>query len=288
MKKYYRKDFLRPPSLPTSLPYKVRVAGFMESSPYHATLGTYNNDAMITLFIGGRGQYALSKEIIQIFPGMMGIVLPDEEIGILSSDKNDPYEHYYCRFAGTEALKIAKMLRMQKPKPFFEISDWAQLSETFEKLLSLYKRYKNRSGNIEKLYPVDAALALLLSLIEFPNGDEEQKLSTDDLIRYVSERISYPVDLYKMSLYFNLSKEHLCRIGKKLLGETIYNYWFKSKMRWALKLLNETDDSIADIALKCGYKDPFYFSRAFKSYYGASPRKIKKINSKSKIKDSDS
>ncbi len=266
MKKYLQTCFLRKPSPPTSLPYKVRIAGFIESSPHHATLGTYNEDAMITLFIGGRGQYSLTDEKIQISPGMLGIVLPEDRIGILSSDNNDPYEHYYCRFAGSEALRAARMIRKRMLKPFIEIEDWANLAETFEKLLSFFKKYKNHDSSVEKILPADATLALLLSLIENSNKVENKILSEDDLVRYISERISYSVDLDKMSLYFNLSKEHLCRTGKKLLGETIYNYWYKAKMRWAMKLLKETDEKVSEISLKCGYKEPFYFSRAFKSF----------------------
>ena len=280
MRKYLPKDFFRKPSPPTSLPYKVRTAGFIESSPHHATLGTYNDDAMITLFIDGKGYYSSSKEKFEILPGMLGLVLPDEEIGILFSDKDDPYEHYYCRFAGSEALKTARIIRKKMQKPFAQMEDWVNITEIFEKLLSYFKKFRpsDSPAASERISPADASLALLLSLLENCNKAQEEKLSRDDLVRYINERISYPVDLDKMSLYFNLSKEHLCRSGKKLLGETLYNYWYKAKMRWAMRLLEETDEKISEISLKCGYKDPFYFSRAFKAFSGKSPKHWRRVS----------
>jgi AraC-like DNA-binding protein len=42
-------------------------------------------------------------------------------------------------------------------------------------------------------------------------------------------------------------------------------------MRWAKKLLKNTEDSITDIAKNCGYDSVYYFSRAFRIHEGVSP-----------------
>jgi AraC-like DNA-binding protein len=38
------------------------------------------------------------------------------------------------------------------------------------------------------------------------------------------------------------------------------------------QLLKYTSDSIASIALDCGYNDPGYFARVFKQEYGVTPQ----------------
>jgi AraC-like DNA-binding protein len=271
-KKGRRQDFLRPPSPPTSLPFKLRTAGFVENSPHHATLGTYNEDAMLTLFISGRGQFKAKGALIAISAGTFGMVLPSGDVGMLSSDRHYPYEHYYCRFAGSEALKTAERIRAQMKADFIPFKDWPRLVEAFERVISLARKYADTLPIPEKMSPPDAALALLLSLVEHRENKHKKGLSADDMTRYISERISAPVDLEKMADHFNVSKEHLCRAGKTLLGDTLYRVWFGIKMQWAMRLLRETAESVGDVALKCGYKDQFYFSRTFKSFTGKSPR----------------
>ena len=45
-------------------------------------------------------------------------------------------------------------------------------------------------------------------------------------------------------------------------------------MNKALKLLIENKLSVREIALKCGFEDEKYFSRAFKNKYGHPPSQI--------------
>lgn len=42
-------------------------------------------------------------------------------------------------------------------------------------------------------------------------------------------------------------------------------------MLQATRLLRFTDLAISQIAYRCGYNDPLYFSRAFKRHHGQSP-----------------
>ncbi len=281
MARHWHPDFSRPPSPPTPLPFKTRVAGFVENTPHHATLGTYNDDAMVTLFVGGAGQYRSGAAAIPVSAGMLGMVLPGGDVGILSSDKISPYEHYYCRFAGSEALKTAVRIRERMSADFAPIEDWPELVEAFERLVSFFRKYGTAGSKSERTVPTDAALALLLSLIEHREGKPGRGLAAEDLARYMGERISSPVDLDRMAVHFDVSKEHLCRCGRRLLGDTLYGVWFRIKMQWAMRLLRETADPVADIALKCGYNDPFYFSRAFKSFAGESPRAWRRGTSES-------
>ena len=47
------------------------------------------------------------------------------------------------------------------------------------------------------------------------------------------------------------------------------------RMQRAAQLLDATDETVAAIAAAVGYPNPFHFSRSFKSYMGASPRRYR-------------
>jgi AraC-like DNA-binding protein len=47
------------------------------------------------------------------------------------------------------------------------------------------------------------------------------------------------------------------------------------RLKRAADLLEETDESIQEIAYSCGFREPNYFSRVFRKKYGRSPREFR-------------
>ena len=59
---------------------------------------------------------------------------------------------------------------------------------------------------------------------------------------------------------------------KKYLGYTPSNYIQNTRLSYATYLLkNSGTSNISDIAYKCGFSDPKYFSRLFKKTKGMTP-----------------
>lgn len=67
------------------------------------------------------------------------------------------------------------------------------------------------------------------------------------------------------------SKTNLNRKMKSLLGVTPADFLRQSRIQRACQLLCETEMSISEIALTCGFADQNYFSKAFRSQKGVSP-----------------
>jgi transcriptional regulator GlxA family with amidase domain len=68
-----------------------------------------------------------------------------------------------------------------------------------------------------------------------------------------------------------MSTEHFIRTFKAETGLTPADYMRQKRMELASQLLLKTDLSIKELAFECGYRDPVYFSKVFKSYYRQSP-----------------
>ena len=67
------------------------------------------------------------------------------------------------------------------------------------------------------------------------------------------------------------SKTNLNRKMKSLLGVTPADFLRQSRIQRACQLLCETEMSISEIALTCGFADQNYFSKAFRLQKGVSP-----------------
>ena len=49
----------------------------------------------------------------------------------------------------------------------------------------------------------------------------------------------------------------------------------KLRLRLASRALMDTDESLAEIALKCGFSDQSHFSREFRRQFGRTPREYR-------------
>jgi transcriptional regulator GlxA family with amidase domain len=59
---------------------------------------------------------------------------------------------------------------------------------------------------------------------------------------------------------------------KQQTGYAPIDFLIRQRIRKACQLLDTTDASVAAIAEKVGFEDPYYFSRCFHRIMGSSPR----------------
>ncbi len=79
-------------------------------------------------------------------------------------------------------------------------------------------------------------------------------------------------DIAKLSDIAGLSPSQLFRRFKENTGTTPMTWLRLERMLLARHLLTATGDTVASVALRCGYADPFHFSRDFKRQHECSPR----------------
>ena len=83
---------------------------------------------------------------------------------------------------------------------------------------------------------------------------------------------NFELDKYLQSLPF--SYDYLRKLFKKELGVTPHKYLSDKRLQTAADMLNcgfSDSYNIAEISQLCGFREPLYFSRIFKSKYGVAP-----------------
>ena len=104
-----------------------------------------------------------------------------------------------------------------------------------------------------------------------PNPDELFCTRAKDFVR---ENISKPdISVDDFARHMNVSTSKLFLQCKKLLGYSPNQYIKNVRINYAKSLLEDasTDLNISDIAYRCGFTDPRYFSRTFKQVNGCTP-----------------
>ena len=99
----------------------------------------------------------------------------------------------------------------------------------------------------------------------------------EEVVSYVKENFSQPINLSQVAKDHFISPEHLSRTFKKHTGFGFNEYLTLVRLQHAEQLLKGNEKmSVSTIAYNCGFNDSNYFSDKFKKVYGASPLKYSK------------
>ncbi|WP_170783644.1 GlxA family transcriptional regulator [Ruegeria lacuscaerulensis] len=90
-------------------------------------------------------------------------------------------------------------------------------------------------------------------------------------IRVMRDHIDEPVSPSVIATQLGISTRQLERLFGKYLNSTPKKYYVEMRMDRARTLLLQTEDSITDIALACGYESPGHFSKVYRAHFGVSP-----------------
>jgi len=69
---------------------------------------------------------------------------------------------------------------------------------------------------------------------------------------------------------------YLSRKFKETAGIGVHEYLVFTRLQHAALELVTTEDSVTEIAFRCGFSDSNYFKDAFKKKYGLTPRAYRK------------
>ncbi len=117
-----------------------------------------------------------------------------------------------------------------------------------------------------------------------------QPWQMDRRLSVVLEKVAIRLDaewtLDGLATAAHMSGEHLRRLCTRQLGRSPMQQVTYLRMRHAAELLAGTDEKIATIASRVGYKNPFVFSTTFKKWIGWRPsehRTVRVLSWKTKL-----
>lgn len=93
-----------------------------------------------------------------------------------------------------------------------------------------------------------------------------------DLLNKIETGIAEGISTADAVAFSGFSSTHVERLFYAKLGKSVQSYITDLRMRKATALLQTSDLSVKEIAFACGYRSSQYFCRAFKAYYGKSPK----------------
>ena len=182
----------------------------------------------------------------------------------------------YCDEAELLAVPVtefdASRVHTFESLPFFAspifAEDMTEERETLEALAGLF-----RAENGE--YRVKASALLKGTLVRLYESCDEHALPPrmhEALDEYIRENAGEEISNTELGAIFGYHPFYISQMLKKKRGITLRQYVIRYRMRSAAELLALSKMPIAEIAEECGFTDASYFTKAFKTEYGMTPK----------------
>ena len=92
---------------------------------------------------------------------------------------------------------------------------------------------------------------------------------------HIEHNLTAPVCVPELAQMLGLSEGCFSRLFKLHTNSTVPEYVNRLRIAHACRLLAETDKTVSEIVLACGYVSPSHFQRQFRKIHGRSPKEYR-------------
>ena len=100
-------------------------------------------------------------------------------------------------------------------------------------------------------------------------GVRHPKLTT--VIHLMEENIEEPISPSELARQVGMSTRQLERLFRRYLNRSPKRYYMGLRLQRARNLLLQTDMTVINVALACGFTSPSHFSKCYRNHFGRTP-----------------
>ena len=186
----------------------------------------------------------------------------------------DDIEVYWTHFTGNKCEKILNDIGFSDSGLYFVGSN--------EKFITLYKWIiKELQLKRENYIEIATGYFKQLMLLMYRNyhtgvNENSETYLAEKAILYFYRNFNTNISINDFAKSMNITPGWFRRCFKKYTGTSPQQFLNEHRLGFARELLLTTNYKISEIAERCGYDNPFYFSRIFTKNIGCSPMEFKK------------
>lgn len=106
------------------------------------------------------------------------------------------------------------------------------------------------------------------------NGRDTERIR--QIMEYIQRHYSEKITLVDLADQIHLCRSESCRLFKRYMNESMFDYLLNYRIEKSLELLRQSDFDVTQIAGQVGFSNPGYFSRIFKRKMGCTPLEYRK------------
>lgn len=110
----------------------------------------------------------------------------------------------------------------------------------------------------------------------YEGGLRERQLR--QVLEYINEHLNQDIRLADLAQLLGMSQFHFSHLFKQSIGTAPYQYLLQQRVERAKQLLKQTEQSIMEIALECGFNSHSHLSKQFRQFTGMTPKVYRTLN----------
>ena len=229
--------------------------------------------------VEGHGYAVIDGEEAHLRAGEL-LIIPRNRQHIYWAAEDNPWSIYWVHFLGADAgYYIDRIPRSGQPVPIDPAAQ-AEAARLFRYCLdALYGGY-GLPALIYAAQSVQHILSLLLyrnQALPMEQRKKNRRAGFDAIVAFMQSNLQEPLRLQDFAREAGMSASHFSELFRAQTGRSPMAYFIEIRMRHACRLLDLSNQPIKSVAIECGYRDPYYFSRVFKKVMGSSPKRYRSI-----------
>ncbi len=177
-----------------------------------------------------------------------------------------PYE--VVRQSDFDPTKITHRYAFSDAPAFNRAFLWMPSAYSAKAFLRIYQEcstpcdaYAKRQSQLHLWLFLSDTVRTLLS-----QKEKSDALQVEQILSYIHEHICEKMDCADIAAQFSCHPNHLNRLVKQKTGESAKQYLLREKMRYARRLLVESELSGTEVAARLGFFDYSHFAKCYKKY----------------------
>lgn len=258
---------------------------------YDYTMPTkhFHNEYELYYLIKGARYYFIEHESYLVNEGSL-VIINKNQIHKTAAYENPYHERIVLEFHDNLLTNLASMAAFDVSSFFANRYGVLTLTPMLQKqvqylLTQIHKELKQKEAYhpfLLSMYLLELLILAERSVNSLPLASRGILATSQKHIRvkqtatYIKNNLTNSLSLDTIAASQFLNKSYLSRIFKEVTGFTVNEYLSICRIEEAKKLLEETKDTVGNIAYHVGFESTSHFERVFKKYTESTPLKYRK------------
>lgn len=224
--------------------------------------------------IKGKGTLRTSNRTHTVVPGDLMLIYPNVKI-YPKADRQDPWELCWVGFTGSDARLLTDAIGFTPLKPVMATPHQShkRIEELFAEIYDnrgdrpalivamtgkLYSCLAFLMGQTSKAFVKNPGFEYIEAACEFIAANYEKKISVDEIAQAVG-----------------ISRSSLYRAFMTNLSMSVQEYLTDYRIKASCNLLEKGELGLKEVAYRCGFANPLYYSQVFKRVMGFPPTRYR-------------
>lgn len=248
----------------------IYFCGHESCAPGHFFGPAIRTHYLLHVILKGKGIYRTGSKEYSLKEGE-GFLIKPQEVTYYEADPLEPWEYAWVSFAGGDGERLLREHKQEETGYIYGFEEGNEWKRCMSKLVELFLEGGDRQDAMTGYF------YLLFSML--PKRKEEGEFEASYLLSaesYIHHNFSYSIRIEDVARHVGIDRTYLYKLFMKHKKISPKQYLTAYRIMEAKRLLEDTELSMTETGLSCGFHDASVFCRCFQQAEGQSPLQYRK------------